>query len=381
MNNIFKFSLYIFLTLAFAWLAFVVGAKNQYGDLSQTSESLEENGSIIKGEDLYPQSMPGIAQLGAKEYLSLGCVTCHTQQVRSEESGFDVERGWGKRPSVPRDYILQDEVLLGHNRVGPDLANVGLREYSSEWLHRHLFMPQSVVEGSICQPSPFLYKISKSPTESSIKTETIDKSEIYIIPSLRANRIVSYLQSLHQNYQLPEIAFSDGEEEDETILSEVDTSTSISETNSSSLPTWLSQQITSGKEIYSKVSSGGGMCVACHLPNGKGQPGAIPPLADSDWVLGDKERLIKISIHGLQGEIAVNGEKYVGQMQGFGQPLASPLDDQQIADVLTYIRNEWGNSVSSISPEEVKAVRDSEKDRELTSMWTNAELQKDDSSD
>lgn len=381
MNNIFKFSLYIFLTLAFAWLAFVVGAKNQYGDLSQTSESLEENGSIIKGEDLYPQSMPGIAQLGAKEYLSLGCVTCHTQQVRSEESGFDVERGWGKRPSVPRDYILQDEVLLGHNRVGPDLANVGLREYSSEWLHRHLFMPQSVVEGSICQPSPFLYKISKSPTESSIKTETIDKSEIYIIPSLRANRIVSYLQSLHQNYQLPEIAFSDGEEEDETILSEVDTSTSISETNSSSLPTWLSQQITSGKEIYSKVSPGGGMCVACHLPNGQGQPGAFPPLADSDWVLGDKERLIKISIHGLQGEIAVNGEKYVGVMQGFGQPLASPLDDQQIADVLTYIRNEWGNSVSAISPEEVKAVRDSEKDRELTSMWTNAELQKDDSSD
>ena len=374
MNNIFKFSLYIFLTLAFAWLAFVVGAKNQYGDLSQTSESLEENGSIIKGEDLYPQSMPGIAQLGAKEYLSLGCVTCHTQQVRSEESGFDVERGWGKRPSVPRDYILQDEVLLGHNRVGPDLANVGLREYSSEWLHRHLFMPQSVVEGSICQPSPFLYKVSKSPTESSIKTETIDKSEIYIIPSLRANRIVSYLQSLHQNYQLPEIAFSDGEEEDETILSEVDTSTSISETNSSSLPTWLSQQITSGKEIYSKVSPGGGMCVACHLPNGKGQPGAFPPLADSDWVLGDKERLIKISIHGLQGEIAVNGEKYVGVMQGFGQPLASPLDDQQIADVLTYIRNEWGNSVSAISPEEVKAVRDSEKDRELTSMWTAAEL-------
>ena len=113
-----------------------------------------------------------------------------------------------------------------------------------------------------------------------------------------------------------------------------------------------------------------------HLPNS-----AAASCFGSDWVLGDKERLIKISIHGLQGEIAVNGEKYVGVMQGFGQPLASPLDDQQIADVLTYIRNEWGNSVSAISPEEVKAVRDSEKDRELTSMWTNAELQKDDSSD
>jgi mono/diheme cytochrome c family protein len=242
-------------------------------------------------------------------------------------------------------------------------------------------MPQTVVDGSICQPSPFLYKISKSPTESSIKTETIDKSEIHIIPSLRANRIVSYLQSLHQNYQLPEIAFSDLDEEDETILSEVAASVSISETNSSSLPSWLNQQITSGKEIYSKLSAGGGMCVACHLPNGQGQTGAFPPLAGSDWVLGDKERLIKISIHGLQGEIVVNGEKYVGAMQGFGQPLSSPLDDQQIADVLTYIRNEWGNSVSAISPEEVKAVRDSEKNRELVSMWTNAELQKEDSSD
>ena len=63
-------------------------------------------------------------------------------------------------------------------------------------------------------------------------------------------------------------------------------------------------------------------------------------------------------------------------MQGFGQTLGSPLNDQQIADVLTYIRNEWGNSVSAISPEEVKAVRDSHKDRELTSMWTEAELQK-----
>ena len=88
---------------------------------------------------------------------------------------------------------------------------------------------------------------------------------------------------------------------------------------------------------------------------------AFPPLDRSDWVLGDKERLIKISIHGLQGEIVVNGEKYVSVMQGFGQPLGSPLNDQQIADVLTYIRNEWGNSVSAISTEEVKAVRDSVK--------------------
>ncbi len=56
------------------------------------------------------------------------------------------------------------------------------------------------------------------------------------------------------------------------------------------------------------------MCVTCHMPTGLGNKTAgIPPLAGSDWVLGDKERLIKISIHGLMGEIEVNGEKYIGE--------------------------------------------------------------------
>ena len=383
MNNIFKFAIYIFITLAFAWLAFFVGAKNQYGDLEPTSQYLEENNSIPKGADLFPQSMPGVAQLGAKEYLSLGCVTCHTQQVRTIDAGFDVERGWGKRPSVPRDYILQKEVLLGHNRVGPDLANIGLRGYTREWLHKHLFNPQILVEGSICQPSPFLYDISNERSSGAINADNKaddNVSTIFIKPSLRANRIVSYLQSLKQDYELPEMSFIETQDEDDTEdikLAEVGTA----KDDQVGLPTWLADQIASGKEIYSKITPGGGMCVACHLPNGLGQPGAIPPLDRSDWVLGDKERLIKISIHGLMGEVVVNEEKYVGVMQGFGQPLGSPLNDQQIADVLTYIRNEWGNSVSAISPEEVKAVRDSEKDRELTAMWTEAELQKENSSD
>jgi len=379
MNNIFKFSFYIFLTLAFAWLAFVVGAKNQYGNLEPTAESLEEDGSLPVDAELFPKAMPGIAQLGAKDYLSLGCATCHTQQVRSEKAGFDVERGWGKRPSVPRDYVLQNEVLLGHNRVGPDLANVGLREYSSEWLHQHLFMPQSVVEGSICQPTPFLYEQVEEPTDNSVET-SIDGEPIFIKPSIRADRLVAYLEALKQDYELPEMAFIDTQDEEDTEDVTLAEESSAKETTVG-LPTWLADQIASGKEIYSQVTPGGGMCVACHLPNGLGQPGAFPPLDRSDWVLGDKERLIKISIHGLQGEIVVNGEKYVGVMQGFGQPLGSPLNDQQIADVLTYIRNEWGNSVSAISPEEVKAVRDSVKDRELTSMWTAAELEKNSNSD
>jgi len=378
MNNIFKFSFYIFLTLAFAWLAFVVGAKNQYGDLEPTAESLEEDGSIPIDAELYPKSMPGIAQQGAKDYLSLGCVTCHTQQVRSEESGFDVERGWGKRPSVPRDYILQNEVLLGHNRIGPDLANIGLREYSTEWLHQHLFMPQTLVDGSICQPSPFLYDVSEEPSEGYIESKSDDKT-VYIKPSFRANRIVAYLESLKQDYELPEIAFSETDDED---LNDVDVTVTSADTNdtSKSLPTWLAAQIDSGKEIYMKAAPGGGLCFTCHQPNGQGISGQFPPLAGSDWVLDEKERLIKISIHGLMGEIEVNRVKYNNVMAPPGIPPGS-LTDQQIADVLTYIRNEWGNSASAVSPEEVATVRLTVKNRAAMQMWTAAELQKENSSD
>ena len=116
MNNILKFSLGIFATLSVAWLAFVVGARKQFGDLEPISSVLEEDGTIPEGADLYPQAMAGVAQQGASEYVALGCATCHTQQVRLVESGFDVERGWGERPSVARDYILQNEVSIGNTR-------------------------------------------------------------------------------------------------------------------------------------------------------------------------------------------------------------------------------------------------------------------------
>ena len=381
MNNIFKFALYVFLTLAFAWLAFFVGAKNQYGDLEPTSQYLEENKSIPKGADLFPKSMPGVAQLGAKEYLSLGCVTCHTQQVRTIESGFDVERGWGQRPSVPRDYILQKEVLLGHNRVGPDLANIGLRGYTREWLHKHLFNPQILVEGSICQPSPFLYDVSNENSIGAINADNKaddNASTFFIKPSLRANRIVSYLESLKQDYELPEMSFI------ETLDEEVTEVVTLAEESTTKedqvgVPTWLADQISSGKEIYMKAAPGGGLCFTCHQPNGLGITGQFPPLAGSDWVLGEKERLIKISIHGLMGEIEVNGVKYNNVMAPPGIPPGS-LTDQQIADVLTYIRNEWGNSASAVSPEEVATIRSSVKDRAPMQMWTVAELQKESSS-
>ena len=376
MNNIFKFSIGIFSTLAFAWLAFVIGARNQFGDLEPTSSYLNDDKSIPEGEELFPKKLSGLAQQGAKEYVSLGCTTCHTQQVRLVEAGFDVERGWGKRPSMPRDYIFHNEVNIGNTRIGPDLANVGLRGYSDEWFHKHLYEPQSIVIESICQPSPFLYELKNDSTPSTYELNSSigDKvSTIFIKPTNRANRIVAYLKSLKQDYELPEMAFVQTEVPDivEKVESESENS---NDSNLTTLPSWLAKQINSGKEIYMKAAPGGGLCFTCHQPNGLGLAGQFPPLAGSDWVLGDKERLIKVTMHGLMGEIEVNGVKYNNVMAPPGIPPGS-LTNQQIADVLTYIRNDWGNSASSISPEEVASVRESVKDRPAMQMWTAAELE------
>jgi mono/diheme cytochrome c family protein len=194
------------------------------------------------------------------------------------------------------------------------------------------------------------------------------------VPTLRANRVISYLNSLKQDYELPEMSFIDEKEDEIDKESEsADEITEIVAKSTSELPVWLANQISSGKEVYMKVGPGGGMCFTCHQPTGLGLPGQFPPLAGSDWVLGNKERLIKITMHGLMGEIEVNGVKYNNVMAPPGIPPGS-LTDQQIADVLTYIRNDWGNSASSISPEEVANIRESVKDRPAMQMWTSAEL-------
>ena len=371
MNNLAKFTLGIFLTLGISWLAFVVGARSQYGDLLPSPEALEEDGSFAEDADLYPVDLSGMAKQGAEEYAALGCVTCHTQQVRRVEAGFDVERGWGKRPSAPRDYILQKHVLLGNSRIGPDLANVGLRGYSDKWMHQHLFEPQSIFPTSLCPPSPFLYDEIDNPVHSDIEILPTDdsKESRFVRPTVRAARLVSYLQALHQDYELPEVSFveiADESDADEVVNVEPAISTT-------SVPQWLQDQIDAGKEVYMKAAAGGGMCFSCHQPNGQGLAGQFPPLAGSDWVLGDKNRLIKISMYGLMGEIEVNGIKYNNVMAPPGIPPGS-LTDEQIANVLTYIRNDWGNSASAVSVDEVATVRASLSGRPPMQMFTESEL-------
>jgi mono/diheme cytochrome c family protein len=120
-----------------------------------------------------------------------------------------------------------------------------------------------------------------------------------------------------------------------------------------------------GRQIY------GTYCSVCHQPTGQGLANQFPPLTASDWVLADGPgRLARLVLNGVQGPMVVNGQAYNGAMP----PWRDLLTDEQIASVLTYIRQNqsWGNSASAVTPAQVQAIR--EKTAGRASAWTADEL-------
>ena len=166
---------------------------------------------IVSGDSTsaYPLELDELATAGKKEYQSLGCIYCHSQQVRPENFGADLERGWGLRRSVPRDYMLQNPPLLGTMRTGPDLANIGYRQPNDEWHHLHLYDPVITSPGSLMQPSRFLYTVSETQPEASETDpggyqlpDSYFGKPSWIIPSDRAKSLVAYIKSLEQKHDL-----------------------------------------------------------------------------------------------------------------------------------------------------------------------------------
>ena len=107
------------------------------------------------------------------------------------------------------------------------------------------------------------------------------------------------------------------------------------------------ERMTEGSKVFNMA------CFACHQADGRGLPGVFPPLAGSDFLKADPDRAIAIVIHGLQGEVVVNGNKFNSIMT------PQPFNDQQIANVLTFVNNSWGNTGPVFTAEQVRKVRDS----------------------
>jgi cytochrome c oxidase cbb3-type subunit II len=143
--------------------------------------------------ETYPTGRTGDALRGAEVYRSLGCVECHTQQVRPRGYGTDIDRGWGIRRTVAQDYLRDRPALIGSLRVGPDLANIGVRQPVAKWHYQHLYDPKKVVPGSMMPPYKFLFEKRKSASD---RPDAWTQDGYEIVPTEDAEALVAYLLSL-----------------------------------------------------------------------------------------------------------------------------------------------------------------------------------------
>ena len=118
-----------------------------------------------------------------------------------------------------------------------------------------------------------------------------------------------------------------------------------------------------GKAVYSRT------CIACHQPTGMGLPPVFPPLAGSEWVAKDASIAVRNIINGMQGPITVKGVSYNSMM-----PPVAGLSDKDIADVVNYVNNSWGNAGPNVTEAEVAAIKKKYADRKTP--WTAAEYEK-----
>jgi len=274
---------------------------------------------------------------GLHIYVSENCMACHTQQVRN----IEMDNVWGERPSIPSDYFYSKErmdvwrqspSLLGSERTGPDLTNVGKRQPAKEWHLLHLFNPRIVVEESVMPGYPWFFeekdstKITPEDIVVPVPAKYISDKGNKMIATEKAMFLVSYLQSLSQA-PMPGIS-------PDFIPSINKKEAGTSGDGKSSL---------NGEKLYAQT------CAACHQKTGLGLAGAFPPLAGSAIVKDENHELfIKIILQGY------DARSEYGQMPAF----AAQLSDEEIAAIATHERSSWGNDAPSISAEDVKKIRD-----------------------
>lgn len=266
---------------------------------------------------------------GLKIYVSEGCLYCHTQQVRPLES--DLVFG---RPSAPGDYaylkpldeIRMTPAVLGSERTGPDLSNIGNRQPSESWHYIHLYDPRTVVKSSIMQAYPWLFEIKDSVNGDDIVIPIpadIAPKKGKVVATEDVQNLVAYLLYLKQA-PIEGVGLED---------------------NFKTMAKSTSEDI--GKNLYNSN------CASCHQQNGEGVPGIFPPLKNSRVVDSkDAEEHIRIVLFGSKGKV-INGVEYAAEMPA----QAKNFSDDEIAAIINYERTSWGNNGTQISVEEVKMAR------------------------
>jgi cytochrome c oxidase cbb3-type subunit 2 len=188
-----------FFALATSWFTFVLAPQLQIG--GQQPVELASTGQP------YPSRPSGTARQGEQVYRANGCYYCHSQQVRPKGFGNDIARGWGARPSlvqsVAADYLYDQPAMLGSQRIGPDLTNVGLRQPDASWHFKHLYNPQLVSPGSTMPPYRFLFERRDLKFGEKPSKEAVDGGTGYeILPGENAKALVAYLMNLHSEAML-----------------------------------------------------------------------------------------------------------------------------------------------------------------------------------
>jgi cytochrome c oxidase cbb3-type subunit II len=208
----------ILATFTFAWFGQALIPKAQLNGLQPQAEK--------DFSDIYPVNNSGVAARGRQVYIAEGCYYCHTQIVRDQNDGADIDRGWGTRRTVARDYIYDDPAVLGIARNGPDLANKGNQDLKNlqwkdepnggklfrtgSWLYAHLYNPRADSPHSIMPSYRYLFETKKIVGERSmdaldLKGDDAPKPGYEVVPSEDAKALVSYLLSLDRTHKLNEV--------------------------------------------------------------------------------------------------------------------------------------------------------------------------------
>ncbi len=274
---------------------------------------------------------------GKMIYISEGCQACHTQQVRSNA----IDQPWGERPSIPADYSQNTRMnvwrntasVLGSERTGPDLTNIGKRQPGDIWHLLHLYNPRAVVKESIMPAYPWLFQevdeVRTGDRAINLPNEFAPENGKKVITTQRVEDLVAYLVSLKQA-PVPDYVDTEFNSYEWQKVKE-------------KKPDQVEVLELDGAKLYSAN------CKVCHQDNGQGIPGSFPSLAESEYANdSDPTRMITTVLYGL------NRDNEYGVMLAFN----NTLSDEEIAAILTFERNSWGNKAPEVKAEDVKIIRE-----------------------